>query len=236
MRRLLLTLAVVWLFAPPHLYAAEAPGIDAVNRARIILDLVKDGNVATPASYGGVDLLDGPTSLKYVNAFCSYFGGPIDGTNAEKARFYINHMRGYHRQILAHQRKQTASNTAAEDANVEVEVDIGADETVMSNEPPTDVVLTNTVTTLPDDTDLTERLKVADIVVTDDEQGTNELSLSGDDSAMFEIDGTVLYLKAESTLDSVANPSLDVTIAVDDASVGSTPDDTTALAITITAA
>jgi len=48
---------------------------------------------------------------------------------------------------------------------------------------------------------------------------------------MFEIDGSVLYLKAGSALDYETNPQLDVTVAVDDATVGSAPDDTVDLTI-----
>ncbi|MCP4684432.1 MAG: cadherin domain protein, partial [bacterium] len=101
------------------------------------------------------------------------------------------------------------------------------------NEAPT-VALTNTTTTLLEDATTTPRIKVADIVVTDDALGSETLSLSGDDAAMFEIDGTVLYLKAGETLDFETNPQLDVTVAVDDTTVGATPDDTAPLAISVT--
>jgi hypothetical protein len=103
------------------------------------------------------------------------------------------------------------------------------------NEPPT-LILQNTTTTLAEDTSTTARVEVADIVVSDDGLGTNALSLSGNDAALFEIDGTVLYLKAGASLDFETNPQLDVTVAVDDTTVGTTPDDTAALAITVTEA
>ena len=101
------------------------------------------------------------------------------------------------------------------------------------NEPPT-VSLTNTVTTLAEDTDTAARVKVADVVVTDDALGTNVLSLSGADAALFEIDGGVLYLKAGAVLDFETSPQLDVTVAVDDPTVGATPDGTAALSIAVT--
>ena len=101
------------------------------------------------------------------------------------------------------------------------------------NEPPT-VSLTNTVLTLPEDTDTSSRVKVADIVVTDDDLGTNDLSLSGPDAGSFEIDGTVLYLKAGTILDFETNPQLDVIVEVDDSEVGVTPDDTAGLSIEVT--
>ena len=57
------------------------------------------------------------------------------------------------------------------------------------NEPPT-VALANTTTTFAEDTDTTSAIKVADIVITDDALGTNVLSLSGADAALFQIVGT----------------------------------------------
>ena len=101
------------------------------------------------------------------------------------------------------------------------------------NEPPT-VALANTITTYPEDQDTSVALKVADIVVTDDALGTNNLSLSGADAGLFEIVGTELRLVAGAALDFETNPSLDVTVEVDDTTVGVTPDDSAALSISIT--
>ncbi|MCG6157666.1 hypothetical protein, partial [Rubinisphaera margarita] len=69
-----------------------------------------------------------------------------------------------------------------------------------ANTAPT-VALQNTTTTLAENANTTARTKVADIVVTDDGQGTNTLSLTGTDSALFEIDGTELFLIAGASLD-----------------------------------
>ena len=100
------------------------------------------------------------------------------------------------------------------------------------NEPP-EVSLDNTTTRLAENTLIANRRKVADIVVTDDGLGINTLSLSGVDASLFEIDGAVLYLKAGTPLDFETNPVLDVTVEVDDATVGGTPDDTADLAISV---
>jgi predicted extracellular nuclease len=96
------------------------------------------------------------------------------------------------------------------------------------------VTLANVVTQLPENSATGNRLKVADIVVTDDTLGINLLSLSGADSALFEIIGTELFLKAGVALDFEANSSLDVTVSVDDISVGLSPDSSVALTINIT--
>ena len=101
------------------------------------------------------------------------------------------------------------------------------------NDAPT-VTLTNAVITLPEDAATTPRVKVADIVVTDDALGVNDLTLTGADAALFEIDGNELYLVAGTALDFETNPTLDVTVQVDDATVGANPDDTAALAIAVT--
>ena len=101
------------------------------------------------------------------------------------------------------------------------------------NEPPT-VSLVNTTTTLPEDADTSAGIKVADIVVTDDGRGENELSLSGADAGMFEVIGNELRLLAGASLDFETKPNLDVTVEVDDVAIGATPDDTAPLSITIT--
>ncbi len=103
----------------------------------------------------------------------------------------------------------------------------------MGNQPPT-VALANTTTSLAENTNTSARIKVADIVVTDDALGTNMLSLSGADASLFEIDGSVLYLTAGAALDHETNPQLDVTVEVDDTSVGASPDDTASLSVAVT--
>ena len=102
-----------------------------------------------------------------------------------------------------------------------------------ANEPPT-VALTNVTTSLSEATDTTSAIKVAEIVITDDALGTNVLALSGTHAALFEISGTDLYLKAGTTLDYETVPQLDVTVEVDDAAIGATPDASAPLSIAIT--
>ena len=91
---------------------------------------------------------------------------------------------------------------------------------------PTAVELTGTTVALAESASTASRTKVADIVITDDGQGTNDLSLSGADMASFEVDAGVLYLKAGVSLDYETKTSYTVTVEVDDTTVGSTPDAT----------
>ena len=96
------------------------------------------------------------------------------------------------------------------------------------------IELTNTVTVLPENADTSSAIQVAEIVVTDDSLGTNVLSLAGDDATLFEIVAGGLYLKAGIMLDFEIQPVLNVTVAVDDSTVGGEPDDTANLSINIT--
>jgi hypothetical protein len=103
------------------------------------------------------------------------------------------------------------------------------------NEPP-QIDLVPTVTSLAENADTSVAVKVADIVITDDTVVSRTIWLSGPDSATFKIVGSALYLKPGSLLDHAANPSLDVTININDAALGGSPDDTDSLTITVTGA
>ena len=105
--------------------------------------------------------------------------------------------------------------------------------TPVANDPPT-LSLNNVVASLPEDTDTTSAIKIADIAITDDGTGTNDLSLTGADQTSFEIVSNELRLKAGAVLDFENNPTLDVTVQVDDGTVGSTPDDSVPVALSIT--
>ncbi|MDX2287194.1 MAG: malectin domain-containing carbohydrate-binding protein, partial [Hyphomicrobiaceae bacterium] len=122
----------------------------------------------------------------------------------------------------------TLGGTPDATADLTVEVtEVGA------NEAPSEVVLSNVLNTLAEGT-LTAATKVADIAVIDDGLGTNVLSLTGDDAALFEINGSALFLKAGTVLDFETNASLDVTVAVDDAAVGGAPDATADVTLSVT--
>ena len=103
-----------------------------------------------------------------------------------------------------------------------------------SNQAPTAVNLTNTVTAIAENTSTTIRLKVADIKVVDDGRGVNVLSLSGNDASIFELDGNALFVKANTTFNFEAKSTYDVTVAVDDAKVGNSPDAIVNFALAVT--
>lgn len=102
------------------------------------------------------------------------------------------------------------------------------------NQAPTAIGLTGEITTLPDNTDTASRVKVASVIVNDDGLGTNVLSLSGADAAFFEVDATGLYVKAGTTLDASTKARYDVTVNVDDPTVGTTPDAAVSFSLDLT--
>jgi len=88
------------------------------------------------------------------------------------------------------------------------------------NEAPTAVLLTNTTASLPENTNTSSRIKVADIAISDDALGTNTISLLGADAAAFEVEGTTLYLKAGTSLNYETKTTYAVTVSVADSTIG----------------
>jgi hypothetical protein len=92
------------------------------------------------------------------------------------------------------------------------------------NEAPSALTLANTVTSLAENSSTATRIKVADIVITDDASGSNTISLSGADAASFEVSGNALFLKAGTALNFEAKASYAVTVSASDPSLsGSSP-------------
>jgi predicted extracellular nuclease/phosphodiesterase/alkaline phosphatase D-like protein len=92
------------------------------------------------------------------------------------------------------------------------------------NEAPTALSLANTIPSLAENTSTASRIKVADIVIADDNLGSNPISLSGTDADSFEVVGTALFLKAGVVLNFEAKTSYDLTLSASDPSIpGSTP-------------
>ncbi|MEM9742013.1 MAG: putative Ig domain-containing protein [Pseudomonadota bacterium] len=83
------------------------------------------------------------------------------------------------------------------------------------------VAITNALTSVSADQDLTASFKVADIVVTDDGLSPVTLGLIGNDASLFEIVDNAgaleLHIQAGAALDFETNPQLDVTVEATDA-------------------
>lgn len=111
------------------------------------------------------------------------------------------------------------------------------------NAAPTAVNLSNTTTSMAENTSTVTHVHVADISVDDDPFGIDNLTLTGADAALFEIVGTIgtdrdgasLYIKAGTVLDFELHPTLNVTVNVDDPDVaGSHPQAFANLTINLT--
>jgi uncharacterized protein YjiK len=101
------------------------------------------------------------------------------------------------------------------------------------NQAPTALALNNQINSLAENTGTATRLKVADVAITDDGLGNNNLSVTGADAAFFEVDGTGLFIKAGTTLDFESKTSYRATVVLDDPAVGGTPDATAAYNLSI---
>ncbi|MBL9145880.1 MAG: lamin tail domain-containing protein [Verrucomicrobiaceae bacterium] len=103
----------------------------------------------------------------------------------------------------------------------------------MPNQPATAVAVSNGVTSIMENTSTAARIKVGDVVVTDDGLGTNTLSINGADAASFELTGTELFLKAGVVLDYETKTSYTISIHADDTTVGGTPDASVAFTLNV---
>jgi hypothetical protein len=92
------------------------------------------------------------------------------------------------------------------------------------NTAPTAITLTNVTNSILENSNTTSAVRVADIVVTDDGLGTNNLTISGPDAAYFQIAGSSLYLRSGTVIDYETKISYSITINVDDTTIGTTPD------------
>ncbi|MEM8910925.1 MAG: cadherin domain-containing protein, partial [Planctomycetota bacterium] len=93
------------------------------------------------------------------------------------------------------------------------------------NETP-DVSLSSTTGSLSESTNTSSAIALASVTVSDDALGSETVTLSGDDAARFEVVGGQLRLRAGTVLDFESQSTYEVTVQVDDASVGGSPDDT----------
>lgn len=105
---------------------------------------------------------------------------------------------------------------------------------LVPNQAPTAVAFNNTINSILENSTTAAPVKVADIVVTDDGLGTNNLTVTGADASFFEITSSGLFIKAGTVLDYETRTSYSVTVNVDDATLGATPDATADFMLQIT--
>jgi protocadherin Fat 4 len=102
------------------------------------------------------------------------------------------------------------------------------------NEAPTAVTATPNPASLTENTSTATSVKVADLAITDDALGTNTLSLTGADAGSFVLVGTELHVATGVVLNFEFKPSYNVTVQVDDTTVGETPDTSVAFVLNLT--
>ena len=103
-----------------------------------------------------------------------------------------------------------------------------------SNRPPTAVGLANAIASLAENTPITADWKLADVVISDDGLGSNTLSLTGPDAALFNLLGSTLVLRAGTVLDHEQRAQLAVTIQAGDAGLPASPPVSTTYTLTVT--
>ena len=102
-----------------------------------------------------------------------------------------------------------------------------------SNTAPTAITLNNVTNSILENSNTTSAVRVADIVVTDDGLGTNNLTISGPDASVFQIIGSSLFIRSGTIVDYESRASYNITISVDDTTIGATPDATVNYVLTI---
>ncbi|WP_310417002.1 cadherin-like domain-containing protein [Mycoplana sp. BE70] len=89
------------------------------------------------------------------------------------------------------------------------------------------------LTAIAEDASMASARKVAELSIVDPDGGDNRLSLSGADAKLFEIKNGALWLKKGVKLDFETNPSLDVTVRLDDPSIGTSYEASKAFKVTV---
>ena len=105
------------------------------------------------------------------------------------------------------------------------------------NQAPSALTLTPASTSIAENTDTTARIQVADLWITDTAdggKGTNHLDVTGADASAFQVDSNGLYIAPGTVLDFETKSSYDVTVQVDDTTVGGSPDATASFHLEVT--
>ncbi len=91
------------------------------------------------------------------------------------------------------------------------------------NDAPTALTLGNALTQIPEIAGTPERLAVADLQIQDDALGTNTLTLSGADAALFEVLDGKLYLQRGAVINASQKTQLNLSVNLADASLVASP-------------
>ncbi len=126
---------------------------------------------------------------------------------------------------------------SADDPSVGSTPDVSATFTLQItdiNDPPRGVQFSNLFNPVPENTNVSTAIRVADLSALDDTSGTNNFFVaSGLDSANFQIVGNELRFRSSTPLDFEIKTSYRVVIQVDDPAVGGFPDATASFTLSI---
>jgi uncharacterized repeat protein (TIGR01451 family) len=125
------------------------------------------------------------------------------------------------------------NNNLNEDDQAKVVINNDNNQPNPNNQPPTALILNNVVNELAENSDTKNGIKVADIVISDDGQGTNNLFLTEIDATSFEIRDKGLFFIG-TNLDFQTRNQYQVVVNVDDSSVGTNPDASAIFSLNIT--
>jgi phosphodiesterase/alkaline phosphatase D-like protein len=88
--------------------------------------------------------------------------------------------------------------------------------TLRMNAAPSELSLANITASIAENTNTSSRIKVADVLIADDNLGDNVISLSGPDADQFEVVALSLFIKAGTALNFEAKTSYTVSVRVTD--------------------
>ncbi|MCV3738876.1 Ig-like domain-containing protein [Rhizobium sp. TRM96647] len=97
-----------------------------------------------------------------------------------------------------------------------------------------ELVATQTLRKIAEDASTASARKVATLSISDPDGGNNKLSLAGSDAKLFEIKNGALWLKKGAKLDYETNPALNVTVRLDDPSIGTKHEDWQSFKVAVT--
>ena len=93
--------------------------------------------------------------------------------------------------------------------------------------------VTQLITSLAENASTAAAIRVANVTITDPDGGANRLSLAGADAGLFEVRGGAIWLRAGASLDFETNPVLDLTLRLDDPTIGTGAEASRNLRITL---
>lgn len=194
-------------------------------------------NVVSGINTSGNDLLSGQTVIGTLSSP----EGLIAGNGALTITFNANATNAIVQDVIRAVSYRTTSESPNESARTltvtatDTNGDSGIDTATISvtaNNDPAAISFTDVVS-VPEDADTSSAVKVANVVVSDPDGGTNTIGLAGDDMDFFNLVGAELFLIADTDLDFETKPTYSLAVTVDDTTIPGSPDASTPFTLNI---